>query len=105
MRKKVRGTKALPRLCVYRALGNTEAQLIDDINERTLLSVSTKAKDFKKELTYGGNVKAAQILGKLIAERAKKKGITEVIFDRGGFLYHGRVKALAEACREHGLKF
>ena len=105
IRKKVFGSEGRPRLCVYRGLANIHAQLIDDINEKTLLSVSTKDKSFKKELAYGGNAKAAQVLGELLVEKAKKKGITEVIFDRAGFHYHGRVKALAESAREHGLKF
>ncbi len=105
IRKKILGTEARPRLCVYRGLSNVQAQLVDDINERTLVSVSTQDKDFKKKITYGGNVKAAQLLGEILAERAKKKGVTEVVFDRAGFIYHGRVKALAESCREHGLRF
>ena len=105
IRKKIVGTEARPRFCVYRGLANIHAQLIDDINEKTLLSVSTEDKSFKKELAYGGNAKAAQMLGEFLAEKAKKKGITEVIFDRAGFHYHGRVKALAESAREHGLKF
>ena len=99
------GTKIRPRLCIYRGLANIQAQLIDDIEEKTLVSVSTQHKDFKKGITYGGNVKAAALLGKILAEQAKSKGITEVVFDRGGFLYQGRVKALADSAREHGLKF
>ena len=105
IRKRIVGTEARPRFCVYRGLANIHAQLIDDMNEKTLLSVSTENKSFKKELAYGGNAKAAQVLGELLAEKAKKKGIAEVIFDRAGFHYHGRVKALAESAREHGLKF
>lgn len=105
IRKKIFGTETHPRLCVYCSLANTQAQFIDDINAKTLLCVSTQDKDFKKKIPYGGNVKAAKLLGKVVVERAKKKGIIEVVFDRAGFLYHGRVRALAESCREHGLKF
>ena len=105
IRKKILGTQTRPRLCVYRALANIYVQLIDDLNENTLLSVSTQEKAVKKSLGYGGNIKAAQFLGKLLAERAKRQGISKVVFDRAGFLYHGRVKALAESAREHGLKF
>jgi len=105
IRKKVFGIESCPRLCVYRGTSNIQAQLIDDINERTLLSVSTQDKDFKKKMSHGGDIKAATLLGEIMAERIKDKGITRVVFDRGGFLYHGRVKALAESCRKHGLKF
>lgn len=105
IRKKTIGTKARPRLCVYRGLANIHAQLIDDRAEETLLYVSTENKDFKKKIPYGGNVKAARTLGEILAEQAKKKGIAEVVFDRAGFLYQGRVKALAESARKHGLKF
>ena len=105
IRKKVFGTKDCPRLCVYRSLANIHTQLIDDINCKTLFSVSTDDKNFKQKMTYGGNVQAAVLLGEILAEQSKKKGILKVVFDRGGFLYHGRVKALAESAREHGLKF
>lgn len=105
IRRKIFGTKIRPRLCVYRGLANIRAQLIDDMTEKTLLSVSTYDKDFKKKPACGGNAKAAEALGELLAERAKKKGIIEVVFDRAGFLYHGRVKALAESARKHGLRF
>ncbi|MCQ9208461.1 MAG: 50S ribosomal protein L18 [Omnitrophica bacterium] len=104
IRKKIMGTQKRPRLCVSRGYANIHAQLIDDINEKTLLSISTQDKEFKKKGIYGGNVKAAALLGEILAERAKKKGITEVTFDRAGFLYHGRVKALAESVRKQGLK-
>lgn len=104
VRKKVFGTESRPRLCVYRGLSNIQAQLIDDMNEKTLVCVSTQDKEFKKKITYGGNVKAALLLGEILTEQAKKKGITEVVFDRAGFIYHGRIKALAESCRKHGLK-
>ena len=105
IRKSIFGTEKRPRLCVYRGLANIHAQLIDDINEKTLFSVSTTNKNFKKKTAYGGNVQAAKLLGEVLAEQAKQKGISEAVFDRGGFLYHGRVKALAESARERGLKF
>lgn len=103
-RRKVSGTAARPRLSVFRSLKNISVQIIDDLSGKTLLSVSTLGEDFAKD-TYGGNVKAAAAIGKLAAEKAKAAGINEVVFDRGGRQYHGRVKALAEAAREAGLKF
>jgi large subunit ribosomal protein L18 len=105
IRKKIFGTEKCPRLCIYRGLANLHIQCIDDINEKTLLAVSTQESEFKKKLNYGGNIKAATVLGEILAERARKKGINEVVFDRAGFLYHGRIKALAESARKHGLKF
>lgn len=105
IRRKLFGTKQKPRLCVYRGLANIQAQIIDDLDGVTLVSMSTHDKEVKKKLPYGGNVKAAEILGQLLAEEAKKKGITKVVFDRAGFLYHGRVKTLAESARKNGLKF
>lgn len=105
IRKKILGTKLCPRLCVYRGLANIEAQLIDDLNQKTLLTVSSKDKQFKKKIPYGGNIQAAKLLGQTLAEEAKNKKISKVVFDRAGFLYHGRVRALAESCREHGLRF
>ncbi|MFC1631183.1 50S ribosomal protein L18 [Candidatus Omnitrophota bacterium] len=105
LRKKIFGTQQKPRLCIYKGLANTHAQLIDDLNEKTLLSVSTQDKDIKKTIGYGGNIKAARQLGEILAQRAKDKGISEVVFDRGGFLFHGRIKALAEAARKQSLKF
>ena len=92
-----------PRLSVFRSAKHIYAQVIDDEAGRTLASASTKEKDFSG--TSGGNVAAASIVGKQIAERAKKAGVETVIFDRGGYIYHGRVKALAEAAREAGLTF
>ncbi len=91
-----------PRLSVHRSNTNMYAQIIDDLNGHTLAAASTLEKGVAKN---GGNVDAAQAVGKLIAERASKAGVTDVVFDRGAFLYHGRVKALAEAAREGGLKF
>ena len=92
-----------PRLSVYRSSKHIYAQVIDDMAGRTLASASTKDKDYSGD--KGGNVEAASLVGKQIAERAIKAGVEDVIFDRGGYIYHGRVKALAEAAREAGLKF
>jgi large subunit ribosomal protein L18 len=104
IREKISGTAERPRLNVYRSLNHIYTQLIDDANGVTLVSASSfgKKDDAKP---YGGNVAAAQEVGKLIAQRAQEKGIKKVVFDRGGYLYHGRVKALAEAAREAGLDF
>ncbi len=104
IRKKVMGTAERPRLNVYRSLNHIYVQLIDDLKGTTVVSAST-AEGKKSERRTGGNVAAAKVIGKAIAERAKQKGITEVVFDRGGYIYHGRVKALADAAREAGLQF
>ena len=101
IRRKMSGTAARPRLNVYRSLNHIFAQVIDDSKGITLVSASS----LSAKLKTGGNVAAAKEVGKLVAERAKEKGITHVVFDRGGYLYHGRVKALAEAAREAGLQF
>jgi len=103
IRKKVRGTGERPRLAVFRSVNHIYAQLIDDVAGVTLCSASTVEKSI--ELKSGGNVEAAVAIGRLIAERAKEKGISSVVFDRGGYLYHGRVKSLAESAREAGLQF
>ena len=102
VRGKVSGTVDCPRLNVYRSLSNIYVQLIDDVAGVTLAQASTVEKDFAG---YGGNVEAAKAVGKTLAERAKAKGIEECVFDRGGYIYHGRVKELAEGAREGGLKF
>ena len=102
VRGKISGTAERPRLAVYRSLSHIYAQIIDDTKGVTLCSASTTEKDFKE---YGGNVAAAKAVGEKIAKRAADKKITEVVFDRGGYVYHGRVAALAEAAREAGLKF
>lgn len=102
VRAKISGTAATPRLCVYRSLKNIYAQIIDDVAGKTLVSASTLEKGFD---AYGGNKEAAKKLGAIIAEKAKAQGIEEVVFDRGGYLYHGRVKELADGAREGGLKF
>jgi len=106
IRKKLAGTAARPRLNVYRSDNHIYVQLIDDARQVTIVSASSleQGKDGKKHVT-GGNIAAAKQVGKLIAERAKEKGIEAVVFDRGGYLYHGRIKAVADAAREGGLKF
>jgi len=105
VRKKISGTAERPRLNVYRSSTNIYAQVIDDVAGNTLVSASTLDKAIKAETANGGNVAAAKLVGKLVAERALEKGIKEVVFDRGGYPYHGRVQALAEAAREAGLDF
>jgi large subunit ribosomal protein L18 len=104
IRKKVQGTAERPRLSVYRSLNHVYVQVIDDLAGVTLVSAST-AEGKKAERKTGGNLAAAKAVGKTIAERAKAKGISQVVFDRGGYIYHGRVKALADAAREAGLQF
>lgn len=102
VRAKIAGTPARPRLNVFRSLNHIYAQVIDDVKGVTLVAASTVDKEFEG---YGGNVEAAKKVGLSIAKKAADKGITEVVFDRGGYLYHGRVKELAEGAREGGLKF
>ena len=101
IRRKVQGTGARPRLAIYRSLNHIYAQVIDDASGRTLVSASTVEKDLREGT--GGNVDAARRIGRTIAERALAAGINSVVFDRGGYLYHGRVRALTEAAREAGL--
>jgi large subunit ribosomal protein L18 len=105
IRAKISGDPARPRLCIYRSLKYIYAQVVDDTQGRTLAAASTAEKDVRKELKNAGNVAASKLVGKTIAERARAKGIEAVVFDRGGYLYHGRIKAVAEAAREAGLKF
>lgn len=106
IRKRVVGTKDRPRLSVYRSLNGLYAQVIDDLDGKTLVSLSTLSGDLKtKTKKDGGNVKGASLLGTALAEVCKKKSIVKVAFDRSGYLYHGRVKALAEAARKGGLQF
>ncbi len=106
VRKKIRGIPEKPRLCVFRSAKHIYAQLIDDSTGRTLEEASSLSKDLGQKIRgKGGNREAAVTVGTAIAERASKNGIKKVVFDRNGFLYHGRVKALSEAAREHGLKF
>jgi len=101
--KSVSGSR--PRLSVFRSSKNIHAQIIDDARGITLASASTLEKDIRKDLRTGADKEAATVIGKLLAERAVKAGVAEVVFDRGRYLYHGRVKALADAAREGGLKF
>jgi len=101
IRRRVKGTAERPRLAVFRSVKHIYAQVIDDAEGRTLVSASSN----EKSAANGGNVAGAKSIGKLVAERAKDKGIKSVVFDRGGYLYHGRVKALADAAREAGLEF
>ena len=104
IRKKILGTTERPRLNIYRSLNHIYVQVIDDLQGTTLVAANS-AEGRKGEKRVGGNVAAAKAVGKSIAERAKAKGITKVVFDRGGYIYHGRVKALADAAREAGLQF
>ena len=107
LRKKVNGTPERPRLCLSPSTNHLEAQVINDFDQKTVFGLSTKSEEFKKKsgLKSTGNVKAAEAFGKYFAEKAKAKGIDKVVLDRSGFLYHGRVKAFAEAARAQGLSF
>ena len=105
IRKKILGTAERPRLNVYRSLNHIYVQVIDDLHGTTLVAANSAEGGKKGEKRTGGNVASAKAVGKAIAERAKAKGIAKVVFDRGGYIYHGRVKALADAAREAGLRF
>lgn len=105
IRKKVDGTEARPRLAVFRSNKHIYAQIVDDSKGTTLTAASTLDPDTKAEVKNGGNIAAAKAVGKMVARRALEKGISAVLFDRGGYIYHGRVKALADAARAGGLKF
>ena len=105
LRNRFSGTAERPRLAVYRSNNHMYAQIIDDTVGNTLVSASTLQKDVKAELEKTNNVEAAAYLGTVIAKKAIEKGITSVVFDRGGFIYHGKIKALADAAREAGLNF
>lgn len=105
VRKKVSGTPDRPRLNVYRSLNNIYAQIVDDEAGRTVVSASTLDPEVKGQIKSGGNVEAAKAVGELVAKRAQEKGIKQVVFDRGGYIFHGRVKTLAEAARSGGLEF
>ena len=105
VRRKVRGSEQVPRLSVYRSLNHIYAQVVSDDSGQTLVAASTLSAELREGLKSRRNVQAAKVVGKTIAERCLSKGISQVIFDRNGFLYHGRVKALADAAREAGLKF
>ena len=103
IRKALKGTAARPRLAVFRSVKHIYAQVIDDVAGKTIVAASSNEKS--GVVAVGGNVAGAKAIGKLVAERAKEKGIKKVVYDRGGYLYHGRVKALADAAREAGLEF
>ena len=105
VRRVVKGTAERPRLAVFRSLSHIYAQLIDDAAGRTLVAVDSRGAEFRQRQASGGNVAAAKIVGELIAQRAKAAGIAQVVFDRAGYQYHGRVKALADAARAGGLAF
>ena len=105
VRSLIQGTAERPRLTVFRSSKHIYAQLIDDISGVTLAAASSQGKVEKAEVPYGGNIKAAQVVGKKLAELAKSKGISKAAFDRGHYRYHGRIKALADAVREGGLQF
>ena len=105
VRKKIVGTAVKPRLNVYRSNQNIYAQIIDDVTGNTLIAASSLETSVKDKVSYTGNKEAAKLVGELVAKKALEKGIEDVVFDRGGYLYHGRVKELAEGAREAGLKF
>jgi large subunit ribosomal protein L18 len=105
LRRWVRGTAARPRLAVFRSLNHIYAQVVDDETGRTLVAADSRSKEFRTGQPRGGNVAAAKAVGTLLAQRAKAAGLARVVFDRGGFKYHGRVKALADAARAGGLEF
>ncbi len=105
IRLKISGTQVRPRLIVHRSLKNLYAQLIDDTKNTTLFSLSTQDKEVKQKFNYAGNVKAAEFFGDIFAKKAKEKGIASIVFDRAGYLYHGRVKVFAEALRKGGMEF
>lgn len=105
VRRKITGTTQRPRLCVFRSSNNIYAQIIDDTNRVTVVSASSLDAEVKGAVNHTGNKEAARKVGEMIAKKAVEKGITEVVFDRGGYLYHGRVQELAEGAREAGLKF
>ncbi|MBQ3389977.1 MAG: 50S ribosomal protein L18 [Firmicutes bacterium] len=105
VRNKVFGTPEKPRMCVFRSAKNISVQIIDDTKGHTLVAASSTDKDLKEQIPYGGNKEAAKVVGEAVAKKALAAGIETVSFDRGGFLYHGRVKELADGAREAGLKF
>ena len=105
VRRKVFGTPQRPRLCVFRSSNNIYAQIIDDTNRVTLVAAYSLDEAVKGAVNHTGNKEAAKMIGEMVAKKAVEKGITEVVFDRGGYIYHGRIKELAEGAREAGLKF
>jgi large subunit ribosomal protein L18 len=105
IRRKISGSVERPRLAVYRSIKHIRAQVIDDLNHRTMASASSLDPEVRGEIKGGGNIAAAKVVGRVLAQRALKAGIELVVFDRGGYKYHGRIRSLAEAAREAGLKF
>jgi large subunit ribosomal protein L18 len=105
IRVKLYGTAQRPRLAIHRSLKNLSAQLVDDITHRSIFSMNTSNAEIKQKCAYGGNIKAAVFFGEAFAIKAKEKGIQKVVFDRAGYLYHGRIKSFAEAARKAGLEF
>jgi large subunit ribosomal protein L18 len=105
VRRKVQGEAQRPRLCVFRSARHIYVQIIEDTTGKTLVAASSVAKDYESDEVYSGNIASAKAVGALIARKALERNITQVVFDRNGFLYHGRVKALADAAREAGLTF
>jgi large subunit ribosomal protein L18 len=105
VRRKISGNSGRPRLCIFRSLKNMYAQIIDDTRGVTLVAASTIEENLRGDLKNGGNIAASRLVGKSVSERARAKGIEAVVFDRSGYVYHGRIKAIADAARESGLKF
>ena len=105
MRKRIMGTSERPRLCVHRTTKHIRAQVIDDLSGTTIVAASSLDKEVRSVIKGGGNIAASKVVGKIVAERAKAKGVLKVVFDRGGYQYHGRVQALADSAREAGLQF
>jgi len=105
IRLKMQGTAEKPRLIIKRSLKNLSAEVIDDTQNKTLFSLSSLNKELKQKLASAGNIKSAEVFGQVFSQKAKEKGITKIIFDRAGYLYHGRIKAFAEALRKGGLEF
>jgi large subunit ribosomal protein L18 len=105
MRKRINGTTERPRLCVHRTARHIRAQVIDDLTGNTIVAASSLDKEVRAVIKGGGNIAASRVVGKIVAERARAKGVEKVVFDRGGYQYHGRVQALADSAREAGLQF
>ncbi|MCM8795085.1 MAG: 50S ribosomal protein L18 [Candidatus Omnitrophica bacterium] len=105
VRLRLKGDASRPRLVVYRSLRNLSAQVINDTQGKTLFSLSTNNPEVRKIIPYGGNIKAAELFGEIFFQRLKEKGIQKIVFDRAGYLYHGRIKAFAEALRKRGVEF
>ncbi len=102
---KISGSAQRPRVVIFRSVNHLVAQFVDDISQKTLFSVSTNDKDVRQKIPTGGNIKSAQLLGEICGQKAKEKGVTQVVFDRAGHIYHGRIKAFAESLRKAGLQF